>query len=113
MSSKYLGQVFDIHGGGMDLLFPHHECELAQNTVTRGKDSIRYWMHNNLITINGQKMGNLWEILSWKKFSAVILLSGFHPMFIRFFILPPTGSADFSNQALVAAGAGLKSSSEV
>jgi cysteinyl-tRNA synthetase len=58
MSSKYLGQVFDIHGGGMDLLFPHHECELAQNTVTRGKDSIRYWMHNNLITINGQKMGN-------------------------------------------------------
>ena len=57
MSSKYLGQVFDIHGGGMDLLFPHHECELAQNTVTRGKNSIRYLMHNNMITINGQKMG--------------------------------------------------------
>lgn len=114
MSSKYLGQVFDIHGGGMDLLFPHHECELAQNTVTRGKDSIRYWMHNNLITINGQKMGKslgnfitLEEVFSG---SHPLLSRAFHPMTVRFFILQAhyRGPLDFSNQALVAAGAGLK-----
>jgi len=57
MSTKYLGEEFDIHGGGMDLMFPHHECEIAQSVAAQGKDSVRYWMHNNLITINGQKMG--------------------------------------------------------
>src|SRR5690554_7759481 len=57
MSSKYLGSHFDIHGGGMDLLFPHHECEIAQSTVAHGHGPARYWMHNNMITINGQKMG--------------------------------------------------------
>jgi cysteinyl-tRNA synthetase len=56
MSTKYLGEVFDIHGGGMDLTFPHHECEIAQSTACQGKDAVRYWMHNNMITINGQKM---------------------------------------------------------
>ena len=56
MSEKYLGDEFDIHGGGMDLQFPHHECELAQNTASRGKGGVRYWMHNNLLTVNGQKM---------------------------------------------------------
>ncbi len=57
MSEKYLGEVFDIHGGGMDLMFPHHECELAQNTASRGQGGVHYWMHNNMITIKGQKMG--------------------------------------------------------
>jgi len=114
MSSKYLAQVFDIHGGGMDLLFPHHECELAQNTVTRGKDSVRYWMHNNLITINGQKMGKslgnfitLEELFSGKH---PLLTQPFHPMTIRFFILQAhyRGPLDFSDNALVAASKGLK-----
>ena len=114
MSSKYLGQVFDIHGGGMDLLFPHHECELAQNTVTRGEHSVRYWMHNNLITINGQKMGKslgnfitLEELFSGKH---PLLTQAFHPMTVRFFILQAhyRGPLDFSNDALVAAGKGLK-----
>ena len=57
MSCNYLGEQFDIHGGGMDLMFPHHECEIAQATVALGKDSARYWVHNNMITIDGQKMG--------------------------------------------------------
>ena len=57
MSCKYLGEQFDIHGGGMDLMFPHHECEIAQATAALGKDSARYWVHNNMITIDGQKMG--------------------------------------------------------
>ncbi|NLH23392.1 MAG: cysteine--tRNA ligase [Bacteroidales bacterium] len=114
MSSKYLGQVFDIHGGGMDLLFPHHECELAQNTVTRGKDSVRYWMHNNLITINGQKMGkSLGNFITLEELfngTHPLLTQPFHPMTIRFFILQAhyRGTLDFSNEALVAAGKGLK-----
>ena len=114
MSSKYLGQVFDIHGGGMDLLFPHHECELAQNTVTRGKDSVRYWMHNNLITINGQKMGkSLGNFITLEELfngTHPLLAQPFHPMTIRFFILQAhyRGTLDFSNEALVAAGKGLK-----
>ena len=114
MSSKYLGQVFDIHGGGMDLLFPHHECELAQNTGTRGKDSVRYWMHNNLITINGQKMGkSLGNFITLEELfngTHPLLTQPFHPMTIRFFILQAhyRGTLDFSNEALVAAGKGLK-----
>ncbi len=114
MSSKYLGLVFDIHGGGMDLLFPHHECELAQNTVTRGKDSVRYWMHNNLITINGQKMGkSLGNFITLEELfngTHPLLTQPFHPMTIRFFILQAhyRRTLDFSNEALVAAGKGLK-----
>ena len=57
MGTKYLGEQFDIHGGGMDLIFPHHEAEIAQSVACFGKDSVNYWMHNNMITINGQKMG--------------------------------------------------------
>ena len=60
MSTKYLGETFDIHGGGMDLMFPHHECELAQNTAAEGHGAAQYWVHNNMITINGQKMGSRW-----------------------------------------------------
>jgi cysteinyl-tRNA synthetase len=114
MSSKYLGQVFDIHGGGMDLLFPHHECELAQNTITRGKDSVRYWMHNNLITINGQKMGkSLGNFITLQELfqgTHPLLTQSFHPMTVRFFILQAhyRGTLDFSNDALLAAGKGLK-----
>lgn len=114
MSSKYLGQVFDIHGGGMDLLFPHHECELAQNTITRGKNSVRYWMHNNLITINGQKMGkslgNFITLEALFNGTHPLLTQSFHPMTIRFFILQAhyRGTLDFSNEALLAAGKGLK-----
>lgn len=114
MSAKYLGKVFDIHGGGMDLLFPHHECELAQNTVTRGTGSVRYWMHNNLITINGQKMGkSLGNFITLEE-----LFTGTHPllsqpfdaMTIRLFILQAhyRGPLDFSDAALVSAQKGLK-----
>ena len=114
MSAKYLGQVFDIHGGGMDLLFPHHECELAQNTVTRGEGSVRYWMHNNLITINGQKMGkSLGNFITLDELfngTHKLLSQAFDPMTIRFFILQAhyRGPLDFSNDALLAAEKGLK-----
>jgi len=114
MSSKYLGQVFDIHGGGMDLLFPHHECELAQNTVTRGENSVRYWMHNNLITINGQKMGkSLGNFITLEQLfegTHPLLSQPFHPVTIRFFILQAhyRGPLDFSNDALLAAEKGLQ-----
>jgi len=114
MSSKYLGQVFDIHGGGMDLLFPHHECELAQNTVTRGENSVRYWMHNNLITINGQKMGkSLGNFITLEQLfegTHPLLSQSFKPMTIRFFILQAhyRGPLDFSNEALLAAEKGLQ-----
>ena len=57
MSQKYLGETFDIHGGGLDLQFPHHECEIAQNVAAQGHEAVKYWMHNNMVTINGQKMG--------------------------------------------------------
>ena len=114
MSSKYLGDNFDIHGGGMDLLFPHHECELAQNTVTRGTGGVRYWMHNNMITINGQKMGkSLGNFITLEELftgSHSILSQAFSPMTIRFFILQAhyRGTLDFSNDALIASEKGLK-----
>jgi len=113
MSTKYLGEVFDIHGGGMDLLFPHHECEIAQSKVATGKDSVRYWMHNNLITINGQKMGKslgnsvtLDEMFSG---SHPLLEQAYDPMTIRFFILQAhyRSTLDFSNEALQASEKGL------
>ena len=106
MGEKYLGTEFDIHGGGMDLMFPHHECEIAQNTASRGTQGVRYWVHNNMITINGQKMGK-----SLGNFITLFDLYAKHsPMTIRFFILQAhyRSTLDFSDEALQAAGKGLK-----
>lgn len=109
MSSKYLGQTFDIHGGGMDLLFPHHECEIAQSVGSCGKEPVRYWMHNNMITINGQKMGkSLGNAVNLEQFftgSHPLLERGYSPMTIRYFILQAhyRSTLDFSNEALQAA----------
>jgi cysteinyl-tRNA synthetase len=114
MSEKYLGEEFDIHGGGMDLIFPHHECELAQNVASRGKGGVNYWVHNNLITINGQKMGKskgnfitLEELFAGRHEA---LDQPYSPMTIRFFILQAhyRSTLDFSNEALQAAEKGLK-----
>ena len=113
MSEKYLGNIFDIHGGGMDLLFPHHECEIAQTVAANGKESVRYWMHNNLITIGGQKMGkSLGNFITLEElFSGThkLLEKSYSPMTIRFFILQAhyRGTLDFSNNALQAAEKGL------
>jgi cysteinyl-tRNA synthetase len=113
MSTKYLGQEFDIHGGGMDLLFPHHECEIAQSKIANGVDSVRYWMHNNMITINGQKMGkSLGNGISLDQlFSGnhPLLEKPYDPMTIRFFILQAhyRSTLDFSNEALQASEKGL------
>lgn len=114
MSAKYLGDVFDIHGGGMDLMFPHHECELAQNNASRGKGGVKYWMHNNMITINGQKMGkSLGNFITLDELftgSHKILEQAYSPMVVRFFILQAhyRSTLDFSNEALQAAEKGLK-----
>jgi cysteinyl-tRNA synthetase len=114
MSTKYLGETFDIHGGGMDLLFPHHECEIAQSVAATGHEAVRYWMHNNMITINGQKMarslGNfitLFDLFSGKN---PLLDQAYSPMTIRFFILQAhyRGTVDFSNEALKGAEKGLE-----
>jgi len=113
MSTKYLGDVFDIHGGGMDLMFPHHECEIAQSRIANGKDSVRYWMHNNMITVNGQKMGKSLGngILLDQFFSGnhPLLEKAYDPMTIRFFILQAhyRSTLDFSNEALQASEKGL------
>jgi cysteinyl-tRNA synthetase len=112
MSKKYLGDEFDIHGGGMDLLFPHHECEIAQSKIATGKDSVRYWMHNNLITINGQKMGKSLgnSILLDDLFTGnhPLLEQAYDPMTIRFFMLQAhyRSTLDFSNEALQASEKG-------
>ena len=114
MSEKYLGEEFDIHGGGMDLMFPHHECELAQNTASRGKGGVHYWIHNNMITINGQKMGKSYGnfITLDELFNGThkILTQAYSPMTVRFFILQAhyRGTLDFSNEALQAAEKGLR-----
>jgi cysteinyl-tRNA synthetase len=114
MSSKYLGEVFDIHGGGMDLLFPHHECEIAQSNAAQGKDAVNLWMHNNMITINGQKMGkSLGNFITLRQFFSGdhdSLEKTYSPMTIRFFILQAhyRSTLDFSNEALIAAEKGLK-----
>lgn len=114
MATKYLGKKFDIHGGGMDLQFPHHECEIAQSTVCNHEIPARYWMHNNMITINGRKMG--------KSYNNVIKLSelfagnhheltqAYTPMTVRFFILQSQyrGTLDFSNAALQASEKALR-----
>ncbi|MGC8864309.1 MAG: cysteine--tRNA ligase [Bacteroidales bacterium] len=114
MGAKYLGESFDIHGGGMDLIFPHHEAEIAQSMAATGKQPVRYWIHNNMITINGQKMGKslgnfitLDEIFSG---SHPQLERSYSPMNIRFFILQAhyRSTLDFSNEALQAAEKGYK-----
>ena len=114
MSIKYLGEIFDIHGGGIDLQFPHHECEIAQSTGALGKESVRYWMHNNMITINGQKMarslGNFITLDELFSGSHLLLDQAYSPMTIRFFILQAhyRSTVDFSNEALKAAEKGLQ-----
>lgn len=110
MGAKYLGETFDIHGGGMDLLFPHHESEIAQSVAANGKQPVKYWLHNNMITINGQKMGkSLGNFITLEEFisgSHESLEQAYTPMTIRFFILQAhyRGTVDFSNQALQASG---------
>ncbi|WP_447640837.1 MULTISPECIES: cysteine--tRNA ligase [Chitinophagaceae] len=114
MSTKYLGEQFDIHGGGMDLQFPHHECEIAQSVVCNHKMPARYWIHNNMITINGRKMGksynNVIKLTELFSGNHPILEQPYHPMVIRFFILQTQyrSTLDFSNEALQAAEKGLK-----
>ena len=112
MGRKYLGSHFDIHGGGMDLIFPHHECEIAQAVASQGDQMVRYWMHNNMITINGQKMGkSLNNFITLEQFfngEHKSLEQAYSPMTIRFFILSAhyRGTVDFSNDALKAAQKG-------
>ena len=114
MSKKYLGNHFDIHGGGLDLLFPHHESEIAQSRVANGSDAVKYWVHNNMITINGQKMGkSLGNFITLDEFFTgknPALSQAYSPMTIRFFILQAhyRSTLDFSNEALQAAEKGLK-----
>jgi len=114
MSARYLGDYFDIHGGGMDLLFPHHESEIAQSQVAHKKPPVKYWMHNNMITINGQKMGkSLGNFITLEEFftgSNKILSQPYSPMSIRFFILQAhyRGTLDFSNEALQSAEKGMR-----
>jgi len=114
MGEKYLGERFDIHGGGLDLLFPHHECEIAQSVAAQGHPAVRYWMHNNMITINGKKMGksynnfiNLYEFFNG---SHPLLDQAYEPMVIRFFILQAhyRSTVDFSNAALQSARKALQ-----
>jgi len=114
MGCKYLGETFDIHGGGMDLLFPHHESEIAQGQIAHGVEPTKYWMHNNMITINGQKMGkSLNNFITLEEFftgTHESLEKAYSPMTIRFFILQAhyRSTLDFSNDALQAAEKGLK-----
>jgi len=114
MGRKYLGDHFDIHGGGMDLIFPHHECEIAQAVASQGDEMVKYWMHNNMITINGQKMGkSLGNFITLEQFFTgkhEMLSQAYSPMTIRFFILSAhyRGTVDFSNEALQAAEKGYE-----
>lgn len=113
MSARYLGNNFDIHGGGMDLMFPHHESEIAQSVAAHKTDPVNYWMHNNMITINGQKMGkSLGNFITLGQLFAgdhAALEKAYSPMTIRFFILQAhyRSTLDFSNEALQAAEKGL------
>jgi cysteinyl-tRNA synthetase len=114
MSAKYLGETFDIHGGGMDLLFPHHECEIAQSTAAHQHEPAKYWMHHNMITINGQKMAK--SLNNGIKVSELfdgthpLLNRGFGPDVLRFFVLQAhyRSTLDFSEEALEASEKGLK-----
>ncbi len=114
MSTKYLGETFDIHGGGMDLRFPHHESEIAQSVAANGKEPVKYWIHNNMVTINGQKMGkSLGNFITLDEFftgTHKILDRAYEPMTIRFFMLQAhyRSTVDFSNEALQAAHKGFE-----
>ena len=114
MGKRYLGEQFDIHGGGMDLLFPHHESEIAQSRIANGQEAVKYWLHNNMITINGQKMGkSLGNFITIEEFFTgknPALQQAYSPMSIRFFMLQAhyRSTLDFSNDALQAAEKGLK-----
>jgi len=114
MSTKYLGEQFDIHGGGMDLQFPHHECEIAQSVVCNHHIPARYWLHNNMITINGKKMGksynNVIKLSELFSGNHPILTQSYSPMTVRFFILQThyRSTLDFSNEALQAAEKGMR-----
>jgi len=114
MSSKYLGETFDIHGGGMDLLFPHHESEIAQSTIAHGHAPVRYWMHNNMITINGKKMGksynNVIKLSELFSGNHPLLEQAYHPMVVRFYILQThyRSTLDFGNEALQASERALR-----
>ena len=114
MGRKYLGESFDIHGGGMDLIFPHHECEIAQAQASMGHPAVKYWMHNNMLTINGQKMGKSYNnFITLEQFftgNHPLLEKAYSPMTIRFFVLSAhyRGTVDFSNEALQAAEKGYE-----
>jgi cysteinyl-tRNA synthetase len=118
MSTKYLGEEFDIHGGGMDLKFPHHECEIAQGTAANGKSPVRYWMHGNMLTLNGKKMskstGN--TLLPEELFSGKneLLKKEFSPMVVRFFMMQAhyRSTLDFTSDALIAAEKGFEKLTE-
>ena len=114
MGRKYLGEVFDIHGGGMDLMFPHHECEIAQSVAAQGREAVNYWIHNNMITIAGKKMGKSYNnFITLEQFfngDHPLLEQAYSPMVIRFFILQAhyRGTVDFSNDALQASAKALQ-----
>ncbi len=114
MSTKYLGEQFDIHGGGLDLRFPHHESEIAQSVAANGSEPVKYWMHNNMVTIDGQKMGkSLGNFITLDEFftgTHASLAQAFEPMTIRFFILQAhyRSTVDFSNEALQASQKGYE-----
>ncbi len=114
MATKYLGKHFDIHGGGMDLQFPHHESEIAQSTICNHEVPARYWLHNNMITINGKKMGksynNVIKLTELFSGSHPLLEQAYHPMTVRFFILQThyRSTLDFGNEALQAAQKGMR-----
>ena len=119
MGTKYLGDTFDIHGGGMDLMFPHHECEIAQSVAAQGHEAVRYWMHNNMITINGKKMGKSYgNFITLEEFfngTHPKLDQAYSPMVIRFFILQAQyrSTVDFSNDALRASEKALEKMTDI
>ena len=114
MGRKYLGDTIDIHGGGMDLIFPHHECEIAQAVASEGHEIVLYWVHNNMVTVNGKKMGkSLGNFITLEEFfegSHELLTQAFTPMTIRFFMLQAhyRSTVDFSNEALQASAKGME-----
>lgn len=119
MSKKYLGEEFDIHGGGLDLLFPHHECEIAQSVASTGKEAVKLWMHNNMLTIEGKKMGKAYNnFITLGQFwdgSHPLLKKAYSPMVIRFFVLMAhyRSTVDFGNDALMAAEKALDKMLEI
>lgn len=119
MGEKYLGETFDIHGGGLDLMFPHHECEIAQSVAAEGHQAVKYWIHNNMITIEGKKMGksynNFITLEQFFKGDHPLLTQPYSPMVIRFFILQAQyrSTVDFSNEALQAAEKALQKMQDI